>query len=125
MKTILVDAWNTFVTEKGINIELKKILDTYQNQKIIVTNATLEERRKFGIINMPYEVFSLGHDPNKTDALYFEKLLFFYNLKPQEVIYFEHHFEAVQAAKSLKIKTHHFSKLDNLENLITFINSNL
>ena len=33
MKTILVDAWNTFYTESGINVDMKKILDKYSNDK--------------------------------------------------------------------------------------------
>ena len=39
MKTSLVDAWNTFVTEDGINRPMQKLLDKYANSKIILTNA--------------------------------------------------------------------------------------
>ena len=41
MKTILVDAWNTFVTEEGINLDMKKLLDSYPNNKIILTTLNL------------------------------------------------------------------------------------
>ena len=125
MKTILVDAWNTFVTEEGINLDLKKLLDSYPNNKIILTNATEEELVKFGIVNMPYPVFSLAHNPNKTDANYFVKMLQHFNLKTEDVVYFEHNVDAVTAAKSIEISTFHYNKLENLENLIIFLNSNL
>ena len=125
MKTILVDAWNTFITEKGINKDLKTLLDSHINPKIILTNANQEECLKFGIVNMPYEVFSLEHQPNKTDKIYFEKFLEQYNLTPQDVIYFEHNIEAVNSAKSIGIQTFHFNPLASLNNLATFINENI
>jgi hypothetical protein len=46
MKTILVDARKTFITQEGINVDMKKLLDTYKNRKIVVTNATIEEQEK-------------------------------------------------------------------------------
>lgn len=125
MKTILVDAWNTFVTEEGINLDLKKLLDSYPNNKIILTNATEEELVKFGIVNMPYPVFSLAHNPNKTDANYFIKMLQHFNLKSEDVVYFEHNVDAVTSAKSIGISTFHYNKLEKLDYLTTFLNSNL
>lgn len=125
MKTILVDAWNTFVTEEGINLDLKKLLDSYPNNKIILTNATEEELVKFGIVNMPYPVFSLAHNPNKTDANYFVKMLQHFNLKIEDVVYFEHNVDAVTSAKSIGISTFHYNKLEKLDYLTTFLNSNL
>lgn len=125
MKTILVDAWNTFVTEEGINLDLKKLLDSYPNNKIILTNATEEELVKFGIVNMPYLVFSLAHNPNKTDANYFVKMLQHFNLKTEDVVYFEHNVDAVTSAKSIGISTFHYNKLEKLDYLTTFLNSNL
>ncbi|WP_264550323.1 hypothetical protein [Flavobacterium sp. N2820] len=125
MKTILVDAWNTFVTEEGINLDLKKLLDSYPNNKIILTNATEEELVKFGIVNMPYPVFSLAHNPNKTDANYFVKMLQHFNLKSEDVVYFEHNVDAVTSAKSIGISTFHYNKLEKLDYLTTFLNSNL
>ena len=125
MKTILVDAWNTFVTEEGINLDLKKLLDSYPNNKIILTNATEEELVKFGIVNMPYPVFSLAHNPNKTDANYFVKMLQHFNLKSENVVYFEHNVDAVTSAKSIGISTFHYNKLEKLDYLTTFLNSNL
>ena len=125
MKTILVDAWNTFVTENGIDHDLKKLLDAFPNPKIILTNANKQECITYGIVNMPYEVFSLEHNPNKTDKAYFLKMLFHFNLQPNDVLYFEHNEDAKNSAISVGIKTHHYKKEDNLDGLDTFLRNNL
>ena len=74
-KTILVDAWDTFVTGNGIFQEMKSLLDKFSNEKIILTNANNEERERLGIVNMPYEVYSLAHNPDKTDPEYYKRML--------------------------------------------------
>jgi FMN phosphatase YigB (HAD superfamily) len=125
MKTILVDAWNTFVTEDGIDLKMQQLLDAYPNPKIILTNANKQECITFGIVNMPYEVFSLSHQPNKTDADYFTKMFNHFGLTSDNVIYFEHNKDAVEAAKSKGITTFHYSKNDGLEPLSSFLQSNL
>ena len=71
MKTILVDAFNTFVIkDHGIDQDMYKLLETFPNKKIILTNANDEELVKFGLVDLPYEIFSLKHEPNKTDPKY-------------------------------------------------------
>ena len=68
MKTILVDAINTFVIRgEGIFKEMKNLLDRYSNKKIILTNADDEQMNETGLNNMPYEVFTLKHNPDKTN----------------------------------------------------------
>ncbi|WP_412984431.1 hypothetical protein [Pontimicrobium sp. IMCC45349] len=125
MKTILVDAWNSFVKEDGVDIKMKVLLDSYPNNKIIVTNANDDERVKFGITNMPYPVFSLAHKPNKTDSDYFSQLLNHFNLNINEVVYFEHNEEASNAARSVNIPTLWFKKNEDLNVLKTFLDNNL
>ena len=39
---------------------------------------------------MPYEVFSLEHNPDKIDPQYFSTLLDKFSLTPNGVLYFEH-----------------------------------
>ncbi len=109
-KVILVDAWNTFVTEAWIDKEMQKILDRFPDKKIILTNANEEEKVQLGIINMPYEVFSLAHNPNKPDPEYYKKMLSHFHLDSTEVIYFEHNPDAVKSAESVGIKTMWFDK---------------
>ncbi|MEX0877822.1 MAG: hypothetical protein WDZ40_03110 [Candidatus Spechtbacterales bacterium] len=75
MKTILVDAVGAFVveTENGFEIftEMRELLDVYPNRKIILTGVNDEQYKKFGLDKMPYEVFTLKHDPEKTDPKYY------------------------------------------------------
>jgi len=125
MKTILIDAWNTFVNENGVNHEMKSILDHFNNNKIIVTNANEEEKTTFGIVNMPYPVFSLAHNPNKTDPDYFKKMLDYFNLSIENVLYFEHNEAAVKSAQSIGIKTLWLQKDSDLSVLKEFLASNL
>lgn len=126
MKTILVDAWSTFVTEKGIHQEMKQLLDTFPNQKIILTNANPEEKMKFGIVDMPYQVFSLEHNPNKTDPIYFQKMLENFGLTVDDIVYFEHNSDAVESARSLGINTFWYDKdAKDLNELTQFIKNNI
>lgn len=125
-KVILVYAWNTFVTENGMFKEMKEMLDKFENRKVILTNANEEEKIKYGIINMPYEVFSLAHHPDKTDPEYYKKMLKHFLLKSKEVVYFEHNEEAVKSARSIGINTFHYNKdKKDLEAVKLFVNNNL
>ena len=80
---------------------------------------------KFGIVNMPYPVFSLAHNPNKTNPTYFEKFLAEYNLTSNNVLYFEHNQDAVNSAISLGIKTLWLKPEESLKTLETFLDQNL
>ncbi|PID51883.1 MAG: hypothetical protein CR972_04790 [Candidatus Moraniibacteriota bacterium] len=123
MKTILVDAVNTFVIEgEGIFTEMHQLLEQYPQQKIILTNADDEQVKTFGLDHMPYEVFTLKHNPEKTDSLYFTKMLAHFHLEPDDVIYFEHNEDAVKSARSVGIKTLHYNKdTKDLDAVKTFI----
>ena len=127
MKTILVDAIDGFVIiGEGIFKEMHDLLETYSNNKIILTGANDEQMAKFGLNDMPYPVFTLKHDPEKTDPSYFVALLKVHDLKVEDVIYFEHNPEAVKSAESIGIKSYFYddSKKD-LVSLKNFIDSNL
>ena len=118
MKTILIDAVNTFVIKNhGIFKEMLDLLEQYPNKKIIVTNAEDNEIKIFGLDKMPYEVFTLKHDPNKTDPKYFDILLNKYGLKAEDVLYFEHNQDAVKSAKMAGINVFHYNheKMDLTE----------
>ncbi len=106
MKTILVDAAGTFVIEgEGIYQPLYELLERYPNKKIILTNANDDQIIEFGLTNLPYPLFTLKHNPDKTDPEYFKKMLTSFNLKPEDVVYFEHNSEAVKSAESVGIKS--------------------
>ena len=130
MKTILVDAINTFIIkdENTFNIfkEMYNLLESFPNKKIILTNANDEQLKESGLDNMPYEVFTLKHNPNKTDPEYYKKMLNRFNLKPEDVIYFEHNPETVKSAQSLGINTYHYnSDKRDIKSLKEFLEKNI
>ncbi len=112
MKVILVDAVDAFVIEREgsfiIFREMHDLLETYPNRKIILTGANNEQFKKFGLDKMPYEVFTLKHNPEKTDPRYFEMMLQHFGLKSDEVIYFEHNLLAVKSAESVGITSYYY-----------------
>lgn len=112
MKTILVDAVDAFVIENEGKFEIFKdmheLLETYTNRKIILTGANDEQFKKFGLDNMPYKVFTLKHNPEKTEPKYFKTMLERFNLSKDEVLYFEHNEEAVKSAQAVGIISYHY-----------------
>ena len=127
MKTILVDAVGTFVVEgQGIFEEMRQLLEEYPNKKIVLTGANDEQMKIFGLENLPYPLFTLKHNPEKTDPEYFKRMLEQFNLKPEEVIYFEHNLDAVKSAESLGIKSYYYDpEKKDLVALKRFLDENL
>jgi len=127
MKTILVDAAGTFVIEgEGIYKPLYNLLEQYPNPKLIVTNANEEQMIKYGLVNLPYEMFTLKHNPDKTDPIYFQKLFEQYSLSADQVVYFEHSEEAVKSAESLGIPTFFYdADKKDVDSLRKFLGENL
>lgn len=126
MKTILVDAAGTFVVDGKVDEKLHELLESYSNKKIILTNANDEQLVTFGLVNMPYEMFTLKHNPDKVDPIYFQKMLEHFNLKAEDCIYFEHTPAAVESAKSVGITSYYFDEQKrDLDSLKNFLDSNL
>ncbi|MBI2175396.1 MAG: HAD hydrolase-like protein [Parcubacteria group bacterium] len=127
MKTILVDAVGTFVIKgEGIFREMYDLLETLSERKIILTSADDEQYKSFGLDNMPYEVFTLKHNPEKTDPQYYEKMLEHFGLDKSDVIYFEHDKEAVKSAQSVGIKSYFYNNdKKDLKALRDFLTGNL
>lgn len=127
MKTILVDAVDCFVSDTGeIYMEMHELLESYPNKKIILTGANDEQFKKFGLGKMPYEVFTLKHNPEKTDPTYYQKMLEQFGLKADEVVYFEHNPEAVKSAESVGINSYFFDyDKKDLNGLRNYLESNL
>lgn len=110
MKTILVDAVYTLVDEEGeMDEKLHELLEEFDEEKIVVTNANDEQMKDYHLYNLPYEVFSLHHQPNKTNPTYFEIFLDEHGLEEGDVVYFDHNEDAVNAAISLGIISYHFN----------------
>lgn len=127
MKTILVDAVDAFVVDgEGIYKPMFELLERYPNRKIILTGANDEQMKKFGLNEMPYEVFTLKHDPEKTNPAYFEMMLKHFGLKPEDVIYFEHNYDAVKSAESTNVTSYHYdAEKKDMEALDAFISNNV
>lgn len=110
MKTVLVDAIDCFVSDTGeIFNEMHELLETYPNRKILLTGADDEQFKKWKLDEMPYEVFTLKHNPEKTDPAYYEKMLEHFGLSKDEVVYFEHNPEAVKSAQSVGINSYFYN----------------
>lgn len=130
MKTILVDAVDAFVIRDKdafkIFEEMHDLLDTFPNRKIILTGANDEQFKKFGLDKMPYLVFTLKHNPEKTDPKYYEIMLKHFGLNKPDVIYFEHNPDAIESAKSAGILSYHYdNQKKDLVALKKFLTENL
>lgn len=127
MKTILVDAIDTFVIKgQGIDQEIFDLLESFPNRKIVLTNATDERMEEPDFAEVPYEIFSLYNDPGKSDPEYFTMMLSHLGLEVEEVVYFEHNPEVVESAESVGITTYHFDpEKRDLISLKNFLEKNL
>jgi len=130
MKTILVDAVHCFILEKDEKFEIFQemfdLLEKYPNKKIILTSASDDKRKLFGLDRMPYPVFSLKHNPEKTDSKYYKIMLENFNLNKDEVVYVEHNIAAVKSAKSVGINTFFYDEnKKDLESLKKFLDNNV
>ncbi|MBW4062247.1 hypothetical protein HJC99_06800 [Candidatus Saccharibacteria bacterium] len=106
MKTILVDAIGALVVkDEGVFEDMHALLETFPNRKLVLTGANDDQFTKFGLDKVPYEVFTLKHDPEKTDPAYFRILLKHYDLLPSDVVYFEHNKDAMACAQAVGITT--------------------
>lgn len=127
MKTILVDAIDGLVLEDAtIFEEMHTMLETFPNRKIVLTGANDEQFKEFRLGNVPYEVFTLKHNPEKTDPKYFQIMLEHFNLTSDDVIFFEHNPDAVKSAESVGMKTYYYDPVKKDVNALKdFLNANL
>ena len=93
---------------------------------VILTGANDEQFKQFGLDTMPYEVFTLKHNPDKTDPTYFTTMLNYFDLTIKEVIYFEHAKAAVASAQSVGIVSFYYDEaIQDLATLKHFLTENL
>ena len=127
MKVILVDAINTLIIpDKGMYEPLLKVLEDYPNRKIVLTGANNEEFIQHGLDKIPYEVFTLKHNPEKSNPSYYKILLEQFDLVVEDLVYIEHNMEAIHSAESLNIKVFHYDKdLKDINKLNQFLKINI
>ena len=105
---------------------MQELLDTYPNPKIILTNANDEQMVSYGLVNMPYEMFTLKHNPDKVDPLYYKTMLEHFKLSKEDIICFEHNEDAVKSALSVGILSYYYDKdKKDLVALKEFIDKNI
>ncbi len=105
---------------------MHELLETFPNKKIILTGANDEQAKKFGLDKLPYEVFTLKHNPEKTDPIYYQKMFDHFGLNKDDVVYFEHDQSAVRSAQSVGINTFYYdSNKQDLEALRSFLTENV
>jgi FMN phosphatase YigB (HAD superfamily) len=127
MKTILVDTVHAFVI-KGVGVykPMYDLLETYKNRKILLSNVDDVQIDLFGLHNLPYELFTLKHTPDKVDPVYYQNMLAHFHLKKDECVYFEHDEKAVCSAQSIGIMTYYYdSNMKDLVALKKFLDSNV
>jgi HAD superfamily hydrolase (TIGR01509 family) len=106
--------------------DLYNLLEKYPNEKIILTGADDKETKKFGLNGVSYKVFTLKHNPEKTDPEYYKIMLKELYLQKENVVYFEHSEKAVKSAQSVGINTYYYNdKVKNLEKLKKFLDDSL
>lgn len=103
MKTILVDAINGLVLEDGSILEpMHKLLESYPNNKLVLTGANDEQFKHFKIL--------------------LEK----YGLTANDVVYFEHNAEAAKTAQSVGITTYFYDHTkEDMDALKQFLDENI
>ena len=124
IKAILVDAIHCLFDEnRDLNRKLFNLLKAYNVPLIIVTNANLNDSKNKSIVELSkkenIEIFTLNKNPDKSNPDYFRELLKKYNLKAEEVIYFDHKKENVESAKKANIiATLYEGKIEEIKKFI-------
>ena len=127
MKTILVDTIHTyFKIGEGVQWDLHELLESYPNEKIAVTGANDEQIRQFQLANIPYPLFTLEHNPEKSSPKYFQTLSEIYGIDTTNFVYFDHDPKAVETAQSMGIPSFQFNpQTRNLNELKDFLDQNI
>src|SRR3989344_3605026 len=60
--------------------EMRELLEKYPNRKILLTGADDRQFKEWGLDKMPYEIWTLKHNPEKTDPEYYKKMLAHFGL---------------------------------------------
>jgi len=130
--------WNKIATPAlAVNPKLDYVKVKQGEENYILAKSTLgiltdtpykviKEFKGKDLVGKKFELFTLKHNPEKTDPEYFVTMLRNYKLKPEDVVYFEHNPEAAKTARSVGIKTLDYDEdKRDLKGLKSFLDSNL
>ncbi len=126
MKVILIDAIHCLVIKwEWVFKEMHDLLETFPHRKIVLTSADDEQIKIHSLDELPYEYYTLKHNPEKSDPTYYKSMLSHFWLAADEVVYFEHSIDAVESAQSIWINAYHYDKVKkNLKWLKHFLDIN-
>jgi FMN phosphatase YigB (HAD superfamily) len=124
-RTILADGMHTIYDRNfNINKELLEIIDFFDTKKILVVNGFREKGKEVLKNSSITEAFSLEEKQiKKENPEFFEVLLSRFDLKPKDLIYFDHDENNVKSAESVGIISRHYT--NNNEEIKDFIGENL
>lgn len=123
IKAILIDGMYTLYDKNFIlNEELANFISNLKIKKILVVNGNKQKGQEL-TKNFIDEAFSLeNQNIKKENPKYFNEVLNAYNLKPKDVIYFDHKEENIKSAKQISINSFLYK---NNQQIIPLIESNL
>ena len=107
-RTIFLDGMHCIYDKDfNINQELLNIVNSFEENKILVVNGFREKGHK--VLGEKFKAFSLEEEGiKKSNPEYFKRLMSKFNLKPKNCVYFDHSEENVKSAESLGIKSFHY-----------------
>ncbi|MEI6144359.1 MAG: alanine--tRNA ligase-related protein, partial [Candidatus Berkelbacteria bacterium] len=119
VRTILIDGMHCLYDENfEINQTLLEILNSKNTRKILVVDGYREKAKELLKV-FDIECFSLEEEKiTKTNPEYFKKLFEKFDLKSEDVIYFDHSQENIDSAKSLGILTELYSGAEQVDQFL-------
>jgi FMN phosphatase YigB (HAD superfamily) len=78
------------------------------------------------LINPPYPLFTLKHNPEKSDPQYYQIMLQHFNFTPVEVVCFENEKHSVASATAVGITVYHYDRNEqDIKKLKEFLDEHL
>ena len=124
-RLILVDGMHCLYDKDfNLNQELLNLINSFNSHNILVVNKfrkkglDLVKKSSLGR-NSNWEAFSLEENEiNKDNPKYFKELLKKFNLKPEEVMYFDHDKKNVETAQRLDILSKHYTDTKSIKEFV-------
>ena len=122
-RVILVDGINCLLDEKDLSLNkpLHDLLISYEARVIVVTNVKREKVEKI-VKDLGFELFTLEHKIEKDKPGYYQELLKEFNLKKDEVLFFDHNLASALGGKAAGIISEH---CESIEAIRKFIDKNI
>lgn len=113
MTTFLIDAVNCLIlknehddpAQRTLNTTLADALMESKKKIIVLTNARWPNYKRIRELLSDYDVetYTLENNPPKTDPEYWDRVMMYYGLQPEECFLIDHDEDVVQTASELEI----------------------